>query len=102
MVLNTKQFIGLPVVTRSEQKVGKVASFDIDNLTGRLVTLYVAPSGLVARLRVEELLVSWDAIVEITADRVVIADSVIQAHVPGFTVATSLASSASGTLMKEV
>lgn len=70
MVLNTKQFIGLPVVTRSEQKVGKVASFDVDSLTGRLITLYVAPSGLVARLRVEELLVSWDAIVEITADRV--------------------------------
>lgn len=102
MVLNIKQLIGLPVFTRSEQRVGKVLSFDVNVLTGRLAVLYVKPSGLVARLRVEELLVSWDAIIEITAERVVIADSVIQAQVPAMTVASSMTPSASGTLMQEV
>ncbi len=102
MVLNIKQLIGLPVFTRSEERVGKVASFDVDLLTGRLVVLYVTPLGLVARLRVEELLVSWEAIVEITEERVVIADSVIQAQVPAMMVASSLTQRASGTLMQEV
>jgi sporulation protein YlmC with PRC-barrel domain len=102
MLLNTKHLIGLPVVTRSEQKVGKVASFDVDILTGKLAVLYVKASGLVARLSEDELLVSWDAILEITAERVVIVDAAIQSQVPTATVASAMTPSPSGTFMKEV
>lgn len=101
MVLNTKHLNGLPVFTRSKQRVGKVMSFDIDALTGRIAVMRVKASGLVARLSDDELLVSWDAIMEMTEERVIIADNSVQ--VPASAIASAMnPTPASPTLMREV
>ena len=79
MLLNTKQLIGLPVITRSQERVGKVGSFDIDVMTGRIAVMHVLASGLVARLSEDQLLVPWHAIFEMTSEYVIIVDGAIQA-----------------------
>ncbi|PIP60388.1 hypothetical protein COX00_03635 [Candidatus Uhrbacteria bacterium CG22_combo_CG10-13_8_21_14_all_47_17] len=75
MKVNSKEMAGVPVETRSGWPVGRVASFDFDADSGHLQTLRVKPSGLVANLLGEELLVSWDAIVSMSFKKVVITDA---------------------------
>ena len=100
MLLNTKDLVGVPVITRSDQRVGKVASFDINLYTGRIAVMHVKATGLVARLSEDELLVSWDAILEITAERVIIADGAV--HAFANTAATTMSPSpSSSALMRE-
>ena len=98
MHLNTKDMMGVGVETRSGRRVGKVASFDLDQATGRLVTLQVKPHGLVAGLTSENLIIPWDAIVELSYERVVIADAVVPA---GSSVIAQANTAPSPTLMKE-
>ena len=78
-LLNSKKMLGVSVITRAGRDIGKVASFDVDATTGRLVTLHVKTRGLVSGLLQNELLVSWDAVLEMTEARVVIADAAIAA-----------------------
>lgn len=82
MLLNTKELIGVPVVTRTQQRVGKVASFDINLYTGRIAIMRVKATGIVARLSETDLLVPWDAILEMTREHVTIADGVIKDSAP--------------------
>lgn len=73
MNVNSKEMGGVQVETRSGMTVGKVASFDLDGATGRLVSMRVKSRGLAA-VMADELIVSWDAIVEITPEKVVVMD----------------------------
>jgi len=75
MRLNTKQVFGLPVETSGGSALGKACSADFDAETGRLTTLHVKTRGVIPGLMDEELLVDWSQIVEITAERVVVADA---------------------------
>lgn len=101
MVLSLKKLVGKPVVTRSGQLVGKVAGFEIDTLTGRIATMQVKSSGLVARLSEDVLIVSWDAIVEMTEKRVTIIDSVVQNPITLMS-AAGMTPNPSPTLMREI
>lgn len=78
MILNSHTMRGVKVVTRSGQAIGKVASFDLDAATGRLVALRVRANGLMTGLLDQELTVSFDAIIEMTRTQVVIADGSVQ------------------------
>lgn len=71
---------GVPVTTRAGGRVGKVASFNLDQATGHLITLEVKASGFVAGLATSHLLIPWDAIVEMTDQRVVVQDGVIESR----------------------
>ncbi len=99
MLLNTKHLTGVAVVTRMGERVGKVVSFDVNDLTGRLAVMHVKASGLVARLTDDELLIPWDAILEMTEKKIVIADGIIPVSV--LTIASSMTPTPSPTLMKE-
>lgn len=100
MLLNTKQLVGVSVVTRSQQKIGKVASFDVHAETGRLAVMHVKAANLVARLSEDELLVPWDAIIEMTGACIVIADGAVRA--PAAALATTMTPSTSSPLMREI
>ncbi|MDO8617781.1 MAG: PRC-barrel domain-containing protein [Candidatus Uhrbacteria bacterium] len=78
MACNTKDMIGIPVETRSGERIGKVASFDLDDATGRLISIRVKSRGLVSGLMANELIVSWDAVIELTSSKVVIADGAVK------------------------
>ncbi|MDO8584301.1 MAG: PRC-barrel domain-containing protein [bacterium] len=77
MTVNTKTMVNVPVQTRSGTAVGKVASFNLDQTTGHLVTLEVKTAGLVAGFG-PHLIVPWDAIVEMNEKLVVIADQMVK------------------------
>ncbi len=99
MLLNTKQLTGVPVITRTGARVGKVVSFDVNDLTGRLAVMRVKASGLVARLTDDELLIPWDAILAMTETSITIVDGVVPVTMN--TLAAAIAPSPSPTLMKE-
>ncbi|MSR85156.1 PRC-barrel domain containing protein [Candidatus Uhrbacteria bacterium] len=73
MFVNTKEMTGVPVETRSGRAVGKVASFELDAATGRLVHLCVKSRGLMSGA----LLISWDAIIELSPEKVIVADTAV-------------------------
>ncbi len=77
MTINTKALVGIRVMTRSGRFIGKVASFDFEQETGRMAYMHVKAKGLVQGLIGDELLISWSQIIEITADLVIVADGAI-------------------------
>lgn len=84
MHLNSKEFIGLPVVTKSGTALGKLASIDIDADSGRLVTLHVKTRGIVPGLLSDELLIGWASVIEMTDERIVVADASVAAGATAF------------------
>ncbi|MFA6429621.1 MAG: PRC-barrel domain-containing protein [Patescibacteria group bacterium] len=99
MTLNSSEMRGVRVETRSGQPLGKVASFDMDAMTGRLVAMRVKAKGLIPGLMEDELSVAWDAIIELLPQKVVVADSTVT--VTAQTLTRTPASLSSSTLMKE-
>lgn len=77
MIVNTKDMLGVPVVTRSGQMVGKVTSFDLDASTGQMMRLHVKTRGLVAGLLQNELYVAASSVIRLSLESVVIADAAV-------------------------
>ena len=77
MKLNSKSMHGLPVFTEQGISVGKLASFDINAETGKLAGLRVSHRGILSGLLADELIVPWNAIVEMNNERIVIQDTAI-------------------------
>jgi sporulation protein YlmC with PRC-barrel domain len=84
MRINSKQLIGLPVETQGGVALGKVGSVDVETETGKIAALHVKTRGVIPGLMDEELLIDWTQIVEITAKRVVVADTAIPEGSPAF------------------
>lgn len=78
MFVNTKDMAGVPVETKSGEHVGKVASFDLDCATGQMVSLHVKTKGLVHGLMADELIVPWTSVLEMTPEKAVIQDGLIE------------------------
>jgi uncharacterized protein YrrD len=76
MNLNSKQSVGVPIYTRSGRMLGKLASLDFDAATGHLVSLRVS-SGLMKDLLSSELSISWKEVIEVTAEKIIVADAVV-------------------------
>jgi sporulation protein YlmC with PRC-barrel domain len=75
MRINSRRLLGLSVVTKSRQELGKVRSIDIDTESGRLTTIRVNPRGLVKGLLEEELLVDWSQVISIDEDGLIVDDA---------------------------
>lgn len=76
MNVNSKQLSGVSVFTRAGRLLGKLASLDFDADTGHLVALRVS-TGLVKGLLSNELIISWNEVVEITEEKIIVADAVV-------------------------
>jgi sporulation protein YlmC with PRC-barrel domain len=98
IIVNSKSMAGVLVETRSGEKLGKVGSFNLDAATGHLISLEVKPMGIVAGIAGETLPISWDAIVEMTPEKVVVIDGAIKDAKP---VPANSGPVISPTLMKE-
>ena len=99
MLMNVKDMLGVRVETRSGSHVGKVGGFEFEVETGHLRNMHVKHGGLVAGLMSEHLLVSWDAIIELSSEKVIIADAAVAEGVPAMS--TSVGSPISTAFMKE-
>ncbi len=82
MRFNTKDILGLKVETKSGENVGRVASFDFEGDTGHLQSMHVKHSGLISGIMSEHLIVDWMSLLEITPEKVVIADAVVPVQAP--------------------
>ncbi len=76
MFITSKQLTRLPVQTASGTRLGRVVSFDLDVETGKCAMIHVTP-GVAARLLSDELVIAWSQIVSISADVVIVVDSVV-------------------------
>lgn len=76
--VNSKRMIGIPVRTRDDRMIGKVASLGIDADTGHLVNILVATS-FVSGLLNDELIIPWSQIISMNAEEVIVSDLVVPA-----------------------
>lgn len=83
MYISSRKLIGLPVVTRSRQPVGKVAEIEIDTDTGRLQTLIVHTRKFLLGLLHPNLRVAWNQVISITDQEVVIVDGAVPIEAVG-------------------
>lgn len=66
-----------PVVTKSGQKLGKVATYTLDNTTLFIIKLHVRPNGLRA-FKTTELVIDRSQIMQVTDDEVIVKDAKIK------------------------
>lgn len=78
MNVNSKQMSGVSVFTRSGRLLGRLVSMDFDADTGHLVAIHVS-SGLVKGLLANELVIAWSDVMEMTMEKVVVADASVPA-----------------------
>jgi sporulation protein YlmC with PRC-barrel domain len=72
---------GLPVQTRSGQDLGRVSGFILDTERGCIFQIEVRPAGLVRGLVAQELLVSWNDVIEWTATEIIVQENVLTEQV---------------------
>lgn len=77
MRINSKQLIGLPVVTKGGINLGKVHSLDIDTENGRIAVFRVKTGNLVKGLLEDDALVDWSQVVEMTKDQLIVSDAAV-------------------------
>lgn len=77
MVVNTKRLGRATVRTRSGTVLGKLSSLDFDADRGRLLALHVLPKGAVVGLLSDELVVTWQSIVSISEEEIVVQDGFV-------------------------
>lgn len=73
MLLNLKQLVGLPVITKSQQPVGKIIGLILQN-EGHTVHQYVVKAAGLSHLFARELLVSPEQVISLDAAQMVIED----------------------------
>lgn len=67
--------INLPVYTKSGQRIGRVRDLQLDE-SGRAVQQYVVHTGnLLPQFLGKDLLVHYSQVIEITAERMIVADT---------------------------
>jgi sporulation protein YlmC with PRC-barrel domain len=72
-MLNSKQFIGLKVETKSGEHLGHIRDFDIDN-TLQIQKIYIKPQGIVKGLVENDLVISKDLVLSIDDQKMVVED----------------------------
>lgn len=77
MVVNTKRMVNVPVKIKTGMVIGKVASFDCDAHSGRLVSVFVRTAGFVPHVLGQELVVAWSQVVSMDETEVVVVDAAI-------------------------
>lgn len=75
MLIDSKDLINLPVVTQSNQPLGKVAGLVLDADSQSIYQYRVKPSGLGGFFS-HELLIHRDQVVAVTADKMIVEDLV--------------------------
>ncbi len=77
MILKNNDLINLPVYTRSNQHLGRVAGFEIDQQTQQIVRYEVKSGGIISDLLSKKLLVSREQVVSINSEKMVVEDTAV-------------------------
>ena len=76
MQLSHRQILGIPVETKSGQKLGVVVSFEIDS-EQQIVSRYVVKPALVPRILASELIINAVQVISLTNEKLIVEDSVV-------------------------
>ncbi|HSD12845.1 MAG TPA: PRC-barrel domain-containing protein [Patescibacteria group bacterium] len=87
---------GVPVVTKSGDKVGKLAAYVIDAGRHEIAQYVVARSSLLSKILPDELLVHPDQVVSLDAEMMVIEDAAVTERAEARRIAERAAEAASG------
>ncbi len=74
MIINSKDIAGIPVYTKLGLPLGKCSSLDFEADTGRLESIRIK-SGVLT----EEHVISWASIIELSPEKIIVADGIIPA-----------------------
>lgn len=80
MRINHKKLIGVPVLTKSGQAVGKLAEIEVETNNGRIETFIVHTAGPIPAITHNELRVAWSQVVEITEKEIIVLDATVPAN----------------------
>jgi len=75
MNLNNHELINLPVFTQTSLPVGKVSGFEMEAETGKIQTFFVK-TGLIKGLLNQQLIISFNQVISIDKEKMVVVDSV--------------------------
>lgn len=75
MLLEHKQIIGLPVETKSGERLGKIASFNLDSASQTIYQYQVNPLGL-SNLFAKELLIHRHQVISLDDKKMIVDDLV--------------------------
>lgn len=76
MYISHRQILGLPVETKSGQKLGVVACFEIDT-NEQVVSRYIIKPALMPRLLARELVINAAQVVSLTNEKMVVEDNIV-------------------------
>jgi len=78
MLISHDEIIGLPVETKSGQRLGKVSGFVLDNESQKIIHYLVKKTGLLAGITKKDLLVHYEQVILITKEKMVVDDNVVK------------------------
>ena len=81
MELTAKNIIHLPVITKNNSKLGVVKDIIINCDTGVITTFIVRSNPLIQPMTGKELLITFDQVVRITANAVIVEDALVSQEV---------------------
>ena len=76
MILTNDQLIGLKVVTKSGQVLGKIKDFEFDSDNFKIVKYIVSSSDLVKKITAQNLIITFDQVIEITVKKMIVDDNI--------------------------
>jgi len=80
MSINSKNLLGLPVLTKSGDYLGRVSGFELDETSGKITQYLVARIYIMGLIKSGELLINETQVISITKEKMVVADTLIKAE----------------------
>lgn len=90
MLLSHKQLIGLPVVTKDSQYLGRVKDFQLDADTSVIIKYIVSSSHLVEKILAKDLIIDKSQVISIDEHEMIVENGAVKEG----SVATEMAPSA--------
>ncbi len=82
-IVSGKKIIGLNVVTKSGDVLGKVSNFDVEVDSHIVLKYYVGGSNILKKLLVNKLVINKDQVISIDGKKMLVYNSVVKKKVPG-------------------
>lgn len=78
MLINGKKLIGLPVYTKSGQRLGVVGDLEIDVDQQLIVNYQVSSKNVIKNLLNNKLVINRDQVIAINKDRIIVDDGILE------------------------
>jgi len=77
MFLSHDQLLGLKVITKNGQVIGKLKDFEFDTDNFKITRYIISSSDLVKKITSQDLIINHNQIIEITAKTIIVDDNTL-------------------------